>query len=495
MENKSPFGTVCGLKLSGAATSSSSLTANKVIQLSVKIVSDAGLNVSAIQPSANGCNNTYEWGGVGNVCYSDVGARIDVSIAYMHSLDTETLDVSITMTFKPHGWIKFRETCIQLDRVTEVSLGIPVDVIDEKLSATMAIPRPQLRSVESVYGKRLTDKRLRDQYGRSVVPSSSSAAAAGGRMIPNAHDKRIAELEGRDAMLVMMERRQKMAKLSNEGEDVDEVIYNTLAVQRSLEMAKEAQRCEQVTATWKSHVTAFVVCLVGGGDARRTRQLIGRWHQRAPLDESTPTRIMSVFMDLLLHSRPSLALTDTHLYLFADQTGGGYPEPLSISLTALTTAEQLFCTKLYIHRDALFSSITLGAYGNKRYRLSGFRLDASVVAKCVCPRFVLQQMAIDCAHYGIQRKRPEVLLTFIAAVGELCVKYPKNKMLLRLKIALEQPSIERSLEEIGLFVKIGHSAVSPEYETNVIEIMDTNGGGKRPRTISMRTPFRLSGFE
>lgn len=226
---------------------------------------------------------------------------------------------------------------------------------------------------------------------------------------------------------------------------------------------------------------------------------------------------------MLLTSKLGLCLTDTALFLFCGGTDSH--GELSVPYSWMTTDEQAFCFKLYIHRTSLFLDVTEfnshhwqqqqhhqkqkqplhsqrhlslqnHEHGQGRYRLRKFLLDATVVQRSVCKRFLVQQFALDCIEYGLSHwSRVHVLIALISAVGKTLVAAKgADEFLLNLKIALEQHNMWSAVNELPVVVKIGVSSDAlPVYHIAQEDLIAKNslGGGGGGQVTPHATPYRL----
>ena len=455
MDNKSPFGNVCGLRVVGSAN-----PVSRVVQLAIYLLTDSGLNIKHVTPNAVHAGKVIEWGGTGDMCYSarmDDGSIVDVSLAYMHDEANVCLLVSFVVTFNPHGWITLPDHVVSLDRIETLEFGIPQDIVEEHLSAVKAVPLNTV-NLENVYGQRLSAE------SRDTILARSTTFRPRKR-------ERLDNAATADFHMVSIEE------------------YNSLSRQRELQHAADERTAESLRPLWEADLRAFISGLLG--NSARTRDLIHRWHARVPPPalKAVPSRSFSAFIEGLLFSEFALVLTDAHIQFFSD------PE-LAIPLTWLTTSEKIFCNRLYVNRSTLFMSITTGGQYDvtRQYSLSRFRLDKLVVvSSSFCPRFIVHQFAMDCIEYALRRKRPAVLLTLISAVGQCYARRPRDVFLMRLKLALEKPSFSTAVAEMGMFVRIGLApSAKPEYE---IERNDNNNNNNRGNNYAYNraqsTPYRL----
>ncbi len=461
----------------------------RVVQLAVYLVSDAGLTVRHVVPNATSKGRAIDWGGMGDMTYQmrleeDGIVEVIVLVSYFHDVDERTLMTSIVVHFVPHGWVKLKDVTIPLDRDAEATqLDIPGDIVEEKLNTT---PRSN-DNIESIYGKRLDNRdsilRFHNRFDR---PKATTTVKRQRLEEPDKEDEGVSSPVG-----------PTLPTLPDE--------FNSFTRQRELEARQEQEWAAKLAEEWEWPLKKFIGGLFGNPE--RVREIVRLWHRRLiPVatttttttlppggkdvisEGSTPIHIFFAFMNSLLHAARMLELTETHLYLFNPATA----PTLGIARTWLTTDEQIFCNRLFVNRAHLFQrrheSDPSSSASNRQYRLYKFRLDQLVVQTSFCPRFIVHQFALDCADCAVRSCRPIVLLTFIAAAGRLYVKDPRDPFVARLKIALEKPSIQTAIAEMGMFVRIGLSPEAiPHYEPVIFLKKNGHPGGN-----GQCTPFRLT---
>lgn len=458
MENKlSPFGNVCGVRLAGTMQDN-----GRVIQLSVSLLCDAGLNVVHVPVDSASRDKLIEWGGSGDMGYESrhsnggdatgTAGNVKVSVSYFHDVDSRSLLASLVVTFDPHGWVRLADVTILLERSETTDLRIPRDIAEERL-LTLTMSND---NIESIYGRRLPPGK-RDEILRFHNKFEK-------RHRPNRQEE---EEEGKGT-----EAKKKQC-----------VEFNTFSKQRAIALQEEAALVASLSSEWEWPLKQFIRGILG--DSGRVTQIIRQWHTRLiPVQGETSSDVFANFIETLLFAEKTLQLTETHLYLFNPCVAPS----LGIAISSLTTQEQIFCNRLYVNRARLFARINEQKkdLGVSQYKLSNFRLDVPVVSVSFCPRFIVHQFAIDCLDCTFRAQRPIVLLTLISAVGRVYVKHPKDPFMTRLKIALEKPSIQTAVDEVAMFVRVGLNVDKPSYEPVIL--LQKDGYPRDGRA----TPYRLT---
>ncbi len=480
MENKSsPFGNVCGIHLRGTMQDN-----GRTVQLSVYLISDAGLTERHVAPQQKG--QGILWGEMGDVTYQmrleESGvSEVIVLLSYLHDVEERTLMSSVVVHFVPHGWVKLKDVSVPLNREAPTTeLQIPGDITEEKLNTT---PRSN-DNIESIYGLRLANRDTVLKYHNHFEKRPR-------------HDAKVSVEDDDDDEETHGAKKIKptptlVAVLPSLPHD-----FSSFARQRELSAERELKYAKDVAVEWEQPLRDFFKGILA--DPFRVRDLVRMWHSRLiPIatttisgangvgvvvdpDRTSPVRIFHVFMNSLLYAEKMLELTETHLYLF----NPAIAPSLGIALSWLTTDEQIFCNRIYVHRARLFQR--RHEPDASRYRLSRFWLDKLVVETAFCTRFVVYQFALDCIDCTLRARRPIVLLTLISAAGRLYVENPRDPFVARLKMALEKPSIKSAVEEMGMFVRIGLSGgCEPDYEPAVWQ----RGKGDNGHRVAT-TPYRL----
>jgi hypothetical protein len=250
--------------------------------------------------------------------------NVEISVGYVHSkLDTQKLNLSIVLHFNPHGWVRLVDTQLRLEgHQYPVSFVIPHDVEKEGLMEATKFSGITT-DIETAYGKRLPDE------CRDLVKKNQRKPV----IYPTIQDVRMGKETGRDPLEFAIERKRARLEDYNEAQQ-----FRTIARERQVADEAEKSRSDALLDEWEHPVKEFISRLFNKGS--RTRNIIQRWHGRRAIP-------FDAFITTLLKNRFSLSLTDTTLYIF-DSTADA--EELSVPYTWLTTQEQAFCYRLYVHR-------------------------------------------------------------------------------------------------------------------------------------------------
>jgi hypothetical protein len=220
---------------------------------------------------------------------------------------------------------------------------------------------------------------------------------------------------------------------------------------------KEARLVEEhLEPAWCERLTALVASLLR--HAQRTRQILRKWHAYPMFANKKPCETYALFIETLLASPCQLRITQSALHLFRDPV-------LAIPLSWLTTEERIILTDMVVSRKDLFRHVSQSTQNRAQYVCSGFRLDP-MLARLVCPRFVVHQFVMDCVERAtlVGRERPTLLLTMVEAAGLCHVHNKRDPFLFFLKLALERRSVVRDVAQLPLYVRIGDAVPAYAYQ-------------------------------
>lgn len=222
---------------------------------------------------------------------------------------------------------------------------------------------------------------------------------------------------------------------------------------------------------WENLITTCVRSMFR--NTQRVRQLLRKWNEHPPFSHD----VIASFVQTILTSPINLQMTNTHVYFFTDRA-------LGIPRAWLTRDEHIFINKLVVARNQLFHSIS-GQGASSTYTLGAFKLN-TLIAAVVCPRFIVQQFALDLVECGFRIGDMTLISALVTGVSLCWVRNKRDPFIARLLIATETRSILDDIRVMGMFVKIADAA--PEYEFHVPRTTKKPAGGL-PRIPT--TPFRL----
>jgi hypothetical protein len=385
---------------------------------------DEGANLMPMRLAHDSPKTEITWDGVSTLKYRCVlksGNEVTGNFTCVHEANDEhSLELCVSLTFHPHGWVRFKRSTLLLNREDVLRFQIPLSVCEENMFRN-ALTLPDM---ERLYGMSLADKNTsnsagEDNSGKRVatyreLPWASRKAAIAQRPLP------------------------------------------TLARVREDTLRAEARYVEEtLVPLWRERLGMLIVSLLRNKD--RTRKIIRAWHAYPMFQNRKCHEIWSLFMEAVLYSPLRVQITQQALFLF-QETG------LAIPLTWLNADERIIVTDLVVARKELFRSVSESRV-TAQYTCKDFRLDG-VLEKLVCRNFIVHLFVSDCVEQATRkgRERPTLLLITIEAAGQCYVKHKDNRFLSLLKRALERRTVIQDVAQMGMFIQIGDGVPAYTYQ-------------------------------
>ena len=156
MEGGSPFGEVCGVAIRGTEQQG-----ERRVLLAVTLITDEEASILPMRLARDSPRTEIAWDGVTTLKFTATlrsGHKVTGNLICVHEAEDtfRRLELCVSLTFHPHGWIRFERSYLTLDREDILKLHIPLSVSEKNMFGN-TLP---LADIERLYGLSLADKTL-----------------------------------------------------------------------------------------------------------------------------------------------------------------------------------------------------------------------------------------------------------------------------------------------------------------------------------------------
>jgi hypothetical protein len=242
-QNKSPFGGVSGLSVSGTEVPSETS-----VKLAVSLELDEGLNRAPMK-----CTNAFiQWDGVGTIAYTAIAGAVEVVFSYAHLSSEKCIHLSTTIHFNPYGYVTLPDCTLSLDRGRSAStFRIPHDIVGEHFSVSgSGSGSTDDLNLEVIYGKRVSSP-LRNGNVKNYAVLGATAKKRKCATIPSLQE-----------MGTFLEEKKK--RDDEERTHVDTVLMPAWGdeIESAVRaMFRSPKRVRQLVRQWQVHAVRHPFCL------------------------------------------------------------------------------------------------------------------------------------------------------------------------------------------------------------------------------------------
>lgn len=473
-EIASPYGNISSLRIGGTSRAD-----ENAVVLAVTLGLDNDCNTRQLSVAGTSEEKRVSWNGVGQISYKTMLAgpctSAEILLTYLHVAKEGILNVTPTIKFNPFGTVKLTTKVVVLGNGFEhTSFAIPDDVIEDR----MRLSGSSSSSSQALHAGSLMDIDLKSLFGIKRERDTDEDEEEDESRKTRTLAKTFGSLPSM-SKIFNGSRTEKKTRIAPNTNDLVfpgiEEFSNSIQARDAKKQREERMINDVLIPKWGEAVATFARIMLA--DPGRVRELLRKLHTHPPYSAPNPSEVFAVFIKSILESQIEFKITHSHIHFFKDSA-------LGIARSWLTVQENIYLNQLFVDRKELFTEHNQGFSG--QYSLKGFRLDR-ILRENICPRYIVQQFAIDCFDAALSHQRPLLIVCLKSAVGKCYCANKKDPFLSRLSLALSYTRPREHIVAMGMFVKIGWS--TPEYEMvskkTMIEEMEKEG------TPSSSTPFRF----